>query len=653
MTSIDFPQRIPRSRLFYIGLVALILILFAAYLYNLTGWQIFDDEGEYLYQVWRMTLGEAPYRDFLTPQLPLFLYGGTLVMEMAGVALFPMRLYSVLLAFGSGLLLLVAGWRHANPLVGALALLLFLAHPDVFREMRIFRNEPTFIFFVTAGLTAATWSWQKPKASHLVVSGALFGMAALAKLFGLLPAVGVALWLTWHWWNDRRPFSELVKTGVLFGLPLLAVVGLTFGAFLAFEPTFLDLVLGHHLAQGSDLSLIQVFINKLRLYFNYWQFYPVLVSIALISAVTGFKRKDARLPWLFQLPTVLAFLVISRQFGQRHFMYLLPALCLLAAWLIDDGLRGHLWTGNRYRRLIPALSALLVLFILVPAVRANHYRAQWHDTETDELVSIIEEHTEPGDVILADDIGLAYYARRPTTYSGAALSHGAVTSGQITTEILIDEIVADDVRMVLVDTSLLTGNHMVFLHDYPGFHRFLERNYEYLGNVSRDYQEVDIWWREGNTPFATEDRITIDYEDGTQFGPNMRLLGYNLSSTTLGPGETLAFTLFWQAETPAQNYWSVFAHLIGPDGNLVAQQDKVPYDGVYPPNRWHPGVIVDDDYAITLPPDAPEGEYHIVIGMYDWQTGERLPLSTPSGEPLANHQVQLQQSIQVQTATGS
>src|SRR5690606_24229399 len=131
------------------------------------------------------------------------------------------------------------------------------------------------------------------------------------------------------------------------------------------------------------------------------------------------------------------------------------------------GLRGHLWSGNRYRRWVPLLSVLLIAFILVPAVRANHYRAQWRDTETSELVSIIQEHTEPGDVILADDIGLAYSSRRPTTYSGAALSHGAVTSGQITAESLIDEIVSDDVRMVLVDTSLLTGNRIVFLRDYP------------------------------------------------------------------------------------------------------------------------------------------------------------------------------------------
>ena len=57
--------------------LALALLLLMGYLFNLTGWRIHDDEGEYLYQLWRMTLGESPYRDFLTPQLPVFLYAGS------------------------------------------------------------------------------------------------------------------------------------------------------------------------------------------------------------------------------------------------------------------------------------------------------------------------------------------------------------------------------------------------------------------------------------------------------------------------------------------------------------------------------------------------------------------------------------------------
>ncbi len=35
--------------------LAVWLLLLVGYLYNLSGWRVHDDEGEYLYQVWRMT----------------------------------------------------------------------------------------------------------------------------------------------------------------------------------------------------------------------------------------------------------------------------------------------------------------------------------------------------------------------------------------------------------------------------------------------------------------------------------------------------------------------------------------------------------------------------------------------------------------------
>src|SRR5690606_36525128 len=135
----------------------LLPFFFGAYLYNLDGWQIYDDEGEYLYQIWRMvTAGEIPYRDFLTPQLPVFLYAGAGVMSITGVSLTAIRVYTVLLAFASAGILYLAGRRHRGPLVGFLAAALFLIHPDVFRETRIFRNESIMLLFVSAGLLIST-----------------------------------------------------------------------------------------------------------------------------------------------------------------------------------------------------------------------------------------------------------------------------------------------------------------------------------------------------------------------------------------------------------------------------------------------------------------------------------------------------------------
>lgn len=633
-------KRLSRADLAFLLLLAL---LFLAYTYNLTGWRIFDDEGEYLYQVWRMVAAaEVPYRDFLTPQLPVFLYASAGIMKIGSVSLALMRLYSVALAFATASALYVGGKRHHGFATGLLAALIFLAHPDVFRETRIFRNEPLFILLVTLALVISTWSRDEPQRRNLAVAGVLYGLATLVKLFGVLPAAGTGLWLLWDWFRHRRPTRSGVGNILALIMPMALTGGLITVGFLFVAPNFLDLVLGHHLAQGSDLSLLRVLLNKLGLYAEYVSFYPVLIGASLLSVVMAIRQQDARIRWLWQLPTVAAFLVISRQFGQRHFMYLLPTFSLLGGWLLADFLQ-----GSKRRWLAPVAVILLVLYV-VPAIRANVYRASWMDTETDLLVDLIQERTAPGDVILADDIGLAYYARRATTYSGAALSHGAVTSGQITGEILMDEIVADNVRMVLVDVSLLTGNHIVFLRDYPRFRRFLEDNFRNLGRIQRDYQEVMVWWRDGARTFDLNDDYDIAVPDRTNFGQFSRLLGYTVQDQTLKPGEILQFTLFWEAQGPANNYWSVFAHLIGPEGALVAQDDHIPYEGVYPPDRWWPGQTVDDDFAIQIPERASAGDYYLQVGMYDFQTGDRLPLFSPTGEPIPDNLIRLQTPIRIQ-----
>ncbi|MCA9926207.1 MAG: hypothetical protein KC421_27745, partial [Anaerolineales bacterium] len=439
----------------------------------------------------------------------------------------------------------------------------------------------------------------------------------------------------------KRPFSQFVRDGLWLSVPLLVVLGLFVGLFVRLSPNFIDLVLGHHLAQGSGEATGVIWARQLGLYAEYVSFYPVLVPVAIVSGIIGIVRNDVRRRWVWQFVMVASFLVLSREFGQRHFMFLLPVMALLAAWLIAEGINGrYRWWGRIF-----AVVALIA--IILPFIQADAYRAQWDDQVTQPILDLITDNTQPNDTILADDIGLAYYSGRPTTYSGAALSHGAITSRQITAELLIDEIVQDNVRMVIVDTSLLTGNHMVFLDDYPRFHRFLEYNFERLGNFRRDFQELDVWLRAENRGIDANDYYSIANTDGTRFGESLFLHGYTVVDDTVQPGDTLAFTLFWTADAPDDHYWSVFTHLISPDGQIVGQHDKVPYDGLFPTSHWQSGIVVDDRFAIAVPPDAAPGEYRIGVGMYDWITGEQLPLFTPDGEPIPDNRTVIAQPITI------
>ena len=626
--------------------VGVLGILMVGYLYNLTGWLIYDDEGEYLYQVWRMTEGLLPYRDFLTPQLPIFLFLGSFLMSLAGPSLLAIRLFSVLLAFFSAVMLIIAGRKHSgNLIVGLLAAVLFLLHADVFKETRIFRNEPLFLAFVTAGLVAATWSNSEDNKKYLMGGGILFGLATLVKLFGILPAAGVALWLIWDAIQKRDRIKTVIQSLLLLLIPLVVTVLVLSLVFLLIEPSYLNQTLVHHLSQGSGESLLNNLLEKVDLFGFYFGLYAIFLIVAIGSGAVGLRTKDHRSRWIWQIPTALAFFMLSRELGQRHFMFLIPAMSLLVGWALGSALSGrYRWYGR--------LASLIVLgLILVPWLRLNIDRSSWLDKDTVKVIEAINALSPEGSPILSDDIGLAFYSRRPTTYSGAALSHGAATSGQISGEQLISEIVEDNVKLVIVDESLLTGNHMVFLGDYPRFHRFLENNFDYTKQIRRDFQELAVWTRKAEQPWIAKDVLDISTElnDDNRFGSSIELLGYTLGNPEFNPGDIIELTLFWKAKGAADNYWSVFTHLRSPNGSIIAQHDKVPYDGLYPPDRWSAGQIIDDKYFIQIPDDLEPGEYPIFVGLYDHLTGKRLLLTSSAGSAVPNSELRLPVNIVVST----
>jgi hypothetical protein len=92
-----------------------------------------------------------------------------------------------------------------------------------------------------------------------------------------------------------------------------------------------------------------------------------------------------------------------------------------------------------------------------------------------------------------------------------------------------------------------------------------------------------------------------------------------------GPGRAVTLDAEWQALRPMAEDYTVFVHAIGPDGVMWGQHDSMPRDGDAPTSSWQPGVVISDTMRLTLKPEAPSGPgYSYPIGLYLWQTGERL-----------------------------
>jgi hypothetical protein len=133
------------------------------------------------------------------------------------------------------------------------------------------------------------------------------------------------------------------------------------------------------------------------------------------------------------------------------------------------------------------------------------------------------------------------------------------------------------------------------------------------------------------------------YPRNVSIGQSIRLRGYDLPSANARPGETLNLTLYWECLAPMETSYTVFMHLLGPDGKMYGQQDSVPWGGRLPTTHWLPSEMIADRYAVPVSPDAPSGEYTFAIGMYDLQTGIRLTATDADGTPLPNNSVPIGQ----------
>lgn len=103
---------------------------------------------------------------------------------------------------------------------------------------------------------------------------------------------------------------------------------------------------------------------------------------------------------------------------------------------------------------------------------------------------------------------------------------------------------------------------------------------------------------------------------------SLTLLGYDM--TPCQPPCDLDLRLYWQSEAPVPLDYTTFVHLRNEAGETVAQRDQPPLAGAYPTSLWDAGDIIADEIQLPLPADLPPGRYRVVVGMYDFQSQQRL-----------------------------
>ena len=154
------------------------------------------------------------------------------------------------------------------------------------------------------------------------------------------------------------------------------------------------------------------------------------------------------------------------------------------------------------------------------------------------------------------------------------------------------------------------------------------------GEYTLSARTIDAKTESGPGPTAVLESITVDALQRSfkmppveqavsgDFGQDLHLLGYDIALE----GESLLLSLHWRARARMDTSYKFFVHLYSlSSGELKAQADVVPLDWTYPTTWWEEGEVVSD--PITLPvSDLPKGNYTVAVGVYDPETGDRLPV---------------------------
>ncbi len=606
-----------RTSAVYHLLVALVVVVSIVYrMGNLGAFSLSNDEGAYLMWAWLVHSGRPLYSETVSVSAPFFIVALDWAFDLAGVSLITGR--ALVLGF-LGLTLFSLGWAGKllhHWTTGLMAVLVFSLAPMAFVLSRMAIGEIPAVALATLSLTLASVYWRHGKWGWAALSGFALSLSLLVKAMNPLVAVPVLWFMVARHWHRRTGWPRTAAILVVWGLAGLLPVLV---CLLVYEPAALydqAVVFRFELRAARPWSLVNN-MAQLEVFFQQ-QWGMVGLALAGIVLLAKKARWAILLPlgsWL--LGSLITVLFHSPLFA-HHAIILLPPLALLAGMGFTETvalLRERSWVWST-----PGLAGGLAFLLALPsAMEANQTAQAASFGREAEAIAFLEQITLPTDNIISDNLLLPFMAGRQTPPPLGDLAQVAIDSGRQTSERLIA--ISEAYPVSAVASWALRLPH---LDEYTDW---VETNYL----VRRVWDDHHIVYFGRRVP---EDQIPNRVD--AQVGDSIELLGYDLANRDQmigssqpeiqGTPQVLGVTLYWRVKTPVKEDYTVFVHLLDPEGQLVTQHDGQPLQGYLPTSKWPVSDVIPDQHALLLPAGLSPGRYQLIAGMYALETLERLPV---------------------------
>lgn len=602
---------------------------------QLAFWVVFRlvnlDEGWYLWAGQEVYQGRLLYRDFAYTQTPLLPYVYGLLQLLFGSSLYLGRVVTALFGLAAAVLSMATARRLAGPWAGLFTLLLLAS---------TLLAVTAFTFTATYGLAAALLAAAfylalrlAPGSRRTVLVAVMLSLAVAVRLSTAVVFLPLGLYVILT--SPRRGRAALQ----LAGAAALAL-GLVLGPFLLLSgQVMLYDILGFHTDRNTPQWHQVMVLEKL------WETardLPVLAAgyLAATAALVVAIARGGRPAWRvygFEAAVAAAILLLFlTHFVPRTTMSYYNTLQAPLAALLAG-----VWLARLRQRARWLALALLVTLLAAQALtqpRAVRFYGlnTWPHSQVETVRTAaqrLRDLTPDGGQMVTFDLHLALeagldvpdgfemsiFSYRPTWSDQRAQRYRVINNAGLLAAL---EDGADAVALTQFEQDLLYGERDALFDA-------LRRNYRLAGVVPRFgplRDELQIFLPPQQTLPPTATPLDQPFQSG------IRLLGYEFDRPAAQPGEELTLALYWQAEQPVQQSYTVFTHLLDAGEAVVVGQDNPPCRGTCPTATWQPGEVMRDEYIWRLPQGLSAGEYRVQVGMYDPETLARLPLRERDGD---------------------
>lgn len=482
-----------------------------------------------------------------------------------------------------------------------------------------------------------------------------------ARVYSLLAALVLgAAWLTWRsaqkrdwqlwvwagclWWLAlfAHYFAALALASILLALIVAphtrarwrAALGMSAGITLAQLPWLAyvaPLLVGHSKSWISAAGSMEVLWRLLKVFsagqasagasqMNQAIGALVLAALLIWGSVILLRRALRAAAWVLALalgtPLWLWLLSFYRPvFTEQYALVALPGVCLLAAAGLG-GLAAAGWWGKAGR------SFAYTTFIAISLLSLSNYyfNPRYSKSPDWRAVSDYLDRTARADEVVAlnlPDPAFYYYYRAPMPVE-------AVPAAPLAE---IGEAAAAAQLAQLRDSYA----HIRFffapsaLYDPQGFAG------EWLQACCEKTDDQFVAGFRVQTFDTPAGSLAAQQPYRVDFGSDISLTGFRLARSVVPRGGQLQLTLFWLGRAPVSKSYTVFVHLLAPDGFNTLNGDGIPRNGSRPTTSWQSGETLIDTHSIALPADMPVGVYRLEIGMYERDSGMRLAGQIGSG----------------------